>query len=226
MSMEVRPAADRFRTDGPLRTTAHSFSFGVHYDPHNVGFGALIVHNDELLEPGGGYPDHPHVDTEIVTWVLSGALRHTDDHGHSGVVLPGQVQRLSAGSGVVHAEVSDSAVPTRFLQAWVRPDESGLEPSYLREAVTPVQGGWTVLAGDGGVPLNARGAALHLGQPTPGVELSLPDAPRLHLFVASGSAEVAGQTVGDGDAVRLLDSGALPVRATTPGTQLLVWSLS
>jgi len=182
-AIDVRPAAERFRTEAALRSTAHSFSFGAHYDPHNVGFGALVAHNDELLQPSGGYPDHPHVDTEIVTWVLAGALRHRDDQGNDRVVRSGQLQRLSAGSGVVHSEVGEGPGPTRFVQAWVRPDERGLAPSYVCAAVTPAAGAWTCLAGDGGVPLGARDVALHLGLPRPGRHLTVPGAPRVHLFV-------------------------------------------
>ncbi len=128
--IEYRPGADRFVTRAEGRTTWHSFSFGAHYDPGNVGFARLVAHNDERLPPGTGYDDHPHADLEIVTWVLTGALRHTSTVG-SGVIGPGQVQRLSAGSGVVHSEVADGPEETRFLQAWVRPDEPGLEPDYL-----------------------------------------------------------------------------------------------
>ena len=106
--IDYRVARERFRTDAEGRTTWHSFSFGAHYDPGNVGFGSLVAHNDELLPPGTGYPDHPHTDLEIVTWVLSGALRHRSTAG-SGSIGPGQVQRLSYGSGVVHSEVADSA---------------------------------------------------------------------------------------------------------------------
>lgn len=225
MSVSVHLAADRFRTDAALRSTAHSFSFGIHYNPHNIGFGALSAHNDELLQPGGGYPDHPHVDTEIVTWVLSGALRHTDHRGHSNVVEPGQVQRLSAGSGVVHSEVCAAATPTRFVQAWIRPDEAGLEPSYLCQAVPAVDGAWTPLVGVGAVPLNARGVALQLGLPGAAGRLQLPDAPRVHLFVIGGSVEVAGHHLADGDALRLLDRGGLLLHATSSTAQLLAWTL-
>lgn len=225
MSVNVHLASDRFRTDAALRSTAHSFSFGTHYDPHNIGFGALTAHNDDLLQAGGGYPDHPHLNTEIVTWVLNGALRHTDDRGHSNVVEPGQVQRLSAGSGVVHSEVSAATTPTRFVQAWIRPDEAGLEPSYLCAAVPTVEGAWTPLVGADAVPLNARGVSLQLGLPGAAGRLELPDAPRVHLFVIAGSVEVAGHHLADGDAVRLLDRGGLLLRATSPTTQLLAWTL-
>lgn len=230
MPIEVHPPTDRFITRADGRTTWHSFSFGLHYDPHNVGFGALVAHNDELLPPGTGYPDHPHVDAEIVTWVLTGALRHADSSGHTGVLVPGQVQRLSAGSGVVHSEVAAATEPTRFLQAWVRPDEAGLRPSYVVDTAAPVRNGWTPLAGPDGVPLHARGASLHLALLDDDALLDLPTAPRLHVFVATGAVELGGpedvQRLLSGAAGRVVDEAGLPLRATEPDTQVLVWSLS
>lgn len=100
-------AADRFLTDEPGLTSRHSFSFGRHYDPGNVGFGLLVMNNDDVIRPGAGYPTHPHRDVEIVTWVLEGALAHRDSTGAGGVIHPGLAQRLSAGRGVQHAEFND-----------------------------------------------------------------------------------------------------------------------
>ena len=165
--IEYRPARDRFRTVAEGRTTWHSFSFGAHYDPANVGFETLVAHNDEHLPPGTGYADHPHADLEIVTWVLSGALRHTSE---------------------VAEATGDSAGETRFLQAWVRPDEPDLVPDYLSSDVTLGEG-WTCVAdgdGRGVVPLAAAGTSLHAADPASGDRLLLPDAPRLHLFLARG----------------------------------------
>jgi redox-sensitive bicupin YhaK (pirin superfamily) len=232
VAVEVRRAGERFRTDADGRTTWHSFSFGAHYDPHNVGFGALQALNDEHLPEGTGYPDHPHVDTEIVTLVLSGALRHRDDAGRTGVLGPGDAQLLSAGSGVVHAEVADDTAtgPTRFLQAWLRPDQPGLVPSYAGTSVRPGPS-WTCLAsGDGGagLPLRTRGAALHVALPDPGRPLVLPDAPRLHVFVAAGAVRLDADdahALGAADAARLVDQGGT-VTATDPGTLVLAWSLA
>jgi hypothetical protein len=220
-------AAERFRTVAEGRTTWHSFSFGSHYDPGNVGFGSLVAHNDEVLPPGTGYPDHPHTDLEIVTWVLSGALRHSSTAG-SGVIGPGQVQRLSAGSGVVHSEVADSADETRFLQAWIRPDEPGLVPDYLSCEVS-VSGGWTCLAdGDGQagvVSLAARGTSLHAADLALGERLAVPQARRLHLFVARGCAMLGERRLDAGDAARLLDEGGRAVTAEED-SHLVVWSFT
>ena len=222
--IEYRPADGRFVTRAEGRTTRHSFSFGTHYDTANVGFGSLVAHNDEQLPPGTGYPDHPHADLEIVTWVLEGALRHRSAVG-SGVIGPGQVQRLSAGSGVVHAEVTDGDVETRFLQAWVRPDEPGLEPDYL-SAETSIGDGWTCVAdgdGRGVVPLAARGAALHVTDLPAGGRLALPEAPRLHVFVARGRAMLGERLLEAGDAARLADEAGRQVAAESD-SHLVVWS--
>ncbi|MET0998251.1 MAG: pirin family protein [Marmoricola sp.] len=223
--IDYHSGAARFVTRAEGRTTRHSFSFGSHYDPRNVGFANLVAHNDEQLPPGTGYPDHPHADLEIVTWVLTGALRHTSTVG-SGVLGPGQVQRLSAGSGVVHSEVADGDAETRFLQAWVRPDESGLEPGY-RAGEVRVGDGWTCVAGAAGsgvVDLAARGTSLHVADLAAGQRLALPDAARLHVFVTSGQVMLAERRLQDGDAARLVDEGGRDL-VGEERAQVLVWAL-
>ena len=228
MPIEVRASAERFLTRAEGRTTWHSFSFGAHYDPHNVGFGALVALNDELLPRGTGYDDHPHRDTEIVTWVLSGALRHRDSSGHEAVLGPGAVQHISAGSGIVHSEVAASSVTTRFVQAWVRPDEPGLAPSWASAHVDPrAHGLLTLASGDGesGLPLHARATSLSVALLDAGETVELPDAPRLHVFVVTGELLVGAQALEAGDAARMVDEGGRSVRAVMPATQALVWAL-
>ncbi len=224
--IEYRRAEDRFRTDAEGRTTWHSFSFGAHYDPRDVGFRALVAHNEERLPPGTGYAEHPHADLEIVTYVLGGALRHTSAVG-SGVLGPGHVQRLRAGSGVVHSEVADGPEETRFLQAWVRPDESGLAPEWVSAPVAAARD-WTCVAdgdgdGDGVVPLAASGTAMHVARPAAGDRLDLPDRPALHVFVAAGEAQLGERLLRPGDAARLLDEGGRTLVAETD-CELVVWS--
>lgn len=218
-----RTAGERFRTLDQGRTTWHSFSFGAHYDPSNVRFESLVAHNDELLPPGTGYADHPHADLEIVTYVLSGALRHTSSVG-SGVIGRGQAQRLSAGRGVVHAEVSDTDEQTRFVQAWVRPDDSGLVPSYLVADVATGED-WSCVAdgdGRGAVGIAASGVSLHAAHLGVGARSDLPDAPRLHVFVASGQVMIGERLLRPGDAARLFGEGGRQVSAEEDA-QLLVW---
>src|SRR4051794_15086574 len=135
MTVEIRRGTERFLTRSEGHFTRHSFSFGSHYDPDNVSFGPLVCHDDHRLKAGAGFPEHEHRDVEIVTWVLSGSLLHEDSAGHSGVVRPGEVQVLSAGSGVTHSEIAGPEGQVRFVQAWLTATEPGTAPSY---AVTPV----------------------------------------------------------------------------------------
>jgi quercetin 2,3-dioxygenase len=225
--VEVRRGADRFVTVAEGRTTRHSFSFDRHYDPANVSMGFLLCHNDDLLQPGAGYPPHPHRDLEIVTWVLSGALRHEDSTGRGGVVVPGRVQRLSAGSGVVHSEVNDDSSPLRFVQMWVQPAAHGSPPSY-EQADVVLGPAWVPLAtgsGDGAVRLGNPSAALHGARLGPGDAVLLPDAARLHLFVARGSVDVEG--VGglvEGDALRVHADGGHRVTGLSESAELLLFA--
>ena len=223
MTIEVRRAADRFLSRAEGRSTWHSFSFGRHYDPGNVGFGALVAHNDEHLPPGTGYADHPHRDTEIVTVVVDGALRHTDSDGRTDVLVPGQVSRTSAGAGVVHAEVTEPGVTTRFVQTWLRPDEPGGPSSYaVADVGTP--GSLTEVVGSGGpLSVGSRGATLHLARLEPGT-VALPEAPRLHLFLADGELLVGDRDLRSGDAAQLTDEGGRTLTVAEPALVLL-WSL-
>ena len=238
-SIELRRADTRFVTRSDWATTRHSFSFGEHYDPDNVRFGALIACNEEHLAAGAGFDEHPHRHTEIVTWVLSGSLLHEDSTGERGIVHPGLVQRLSAGSGVVHAERNDAyrtdpsrpRVPVRFVQSWVRPDSSGAVPSYAHQEIAP-----SALAGEW-VPVASgchRQAAITIGSQTSTLWVStlidgdtrlLPDAPYAHLFVAVGQVQV--ERVGllaEGDALRVTGGAALRITARRP-SELLVWGM-
>jgi redox-sensitive bicupin YhaK (pirin superfamily) len=238
VTVEIRRAGDRFVTVAEGRRTSHSFSFGAHYDPGNVGFGPLACHNDDHVQPGSGYDDHPHRDVEVVTWVLQGALSHRDSDGRAGVVVPGRVQAMSAGSGIVHAErVEPGAGPTRFVQTWVRPDEPGGDPSYAAADVEPGPEWTPVVSGahPDAVRIGTRGATLWVARPAAGTELALPDVPRAHLFVARGAValdvEAPGRRAAGGepsydlveaDAARLTDvPTALRVDSAA---ELLLWT--
>ncbi|MDF9716173.1 pirin family protein [Nocardioides sp. ChNu-153] len=240
---EVRRGADAFRTVRDDRTTVHAFSFGPHYDAANLGFGPMVCHNDDRVAPGGGYPDHPHTDLEIVTWVLDGELTHTDTVDGSRAALgAGTVQVTSAGSGIRHSELVDPAAgPTRFLQVWLRPDEPGRPPRTTRTTAVLDPDGFTPLAGAGGLPLGTRGARLLVARPRAGVPLRLPDAPLLHLYVARGAVTLpergplgtqpdggydgpAAPGGGEGDAWRLRDAGEQVVVPRDDGTELVVWA--
>ncbi|MCZ4499732.1 MAG: hypothetical protein JWQ74_2285 [Marmoricola sp.] len=202
MSIEVRPGGSRFVTETEGRTTLHSFSFGSFYDPANTGFAAMLAHNDEHLPAGTGYPDHPHHDTEIVTWVLEGALRHTGSDGSALVLGPGEILRTSAGSGIVHSELTEPGVTTRFVQTWLRPDVPGAEPSTATAQIGTPTTLTEVVGPAGAVRVGTTGARLHLASSGPG-SLLLPEAPRAHVFVAAGCVEIGDRLLPAGDAARL-----------------------
>jgi redox-sensitive bicupin YhaK (pirin superfamily) len=236
MTVDVRRAATRPSTSAHGLVSRHSFSFGPHYDPANVGHAVLVTHNHDDIRAGAGYPDHPHRDLEIVTWVLEGGLRHEDSDGHAGVVVPGLLQRLSAGSGVRHSEHHDpaSGPVVRFVQMWVLPDEPGLTPSYAQRDVgavlhggglVPVASGRPGLSVDAAVPVRNRDATLHVARLRGGAAVELPDAPYLHVFVARGSADLeAAGRLDEGDAARLTAAGG--VRLTASGRcEVLVWEM-
>jgi len=226
--IEVRRAGDRFVTTEPGRTTYHSFSFGPFYDPANTHFGLLVCHNDDHLQPGSGYADHPHRDLEIVTWVLSGALAHRDSSGSAGVVGVGQVQAMSAGRGVVHSETAEpGAEPTRFVQTWVLPDETGVRPRHATADLALAPGELTpIVSGSdpaAALRIGARAATLYAATLGTGDTVPLPDLQQAHVFVATGTLELEdAAALAEADAARVTDAGGLRLTAMAP-TQLLVW---
>jgi len=226
MTLRIARREDRFVTLADGRTTCHSFSFGPHYDPANTSFGRLVCHNDDRVAPGSGYADHPHRDLEIVTWVLSGVLTHRDASGESGVLTPGRVQAMSAGSGIVHSEtVAADAGPTRFIQTWVLPTTPGGTPSYSTADAGLDRGPGNELvplaSGERADALVRIDAAATLHAARLESALDLPDVPLAHVFVATGSARLAGHELREGDAARLTAAGALEVVGSA---ELLVWT--
>jgi redox-sensitive bicupin YhaK (pirin superfamily) len=233
VSIDVRRAADRFRTAEDWLESRHSFSFGPYYDPANVGFGALLVHNDEVVAPGTGFDLHPHQDLEIVTWVLRGALVHQDSEGHSGIVYPGLAQRMSAGSGIRHAEKNDAGEPVRYIQMWVRPDELDLAPSYQQAEtilgtgeLVPIASGLPKHASTTAVRINQKAAGMSVARLNPYDAVQLPVAPYVHVFVALGSVTLEGAgELHEADAARIVAADGQRVTAGAEPAEILVWEM-
>lgn len=233
--MDIRRADDRFRTTNEWLDSRHSFSFGPYYDPANVGFGVLMVHNDEVVAPGTGFDTHPHQDLEIVTWVLRGALAHQDSEGHSGIVYPGLAQRMSAGSGIQHSERNDAGEPVRYVQMWVRPDEVDLDPTYQQAEVgdslatgelVPIASGLPKHEQTAAIRIHQRKAGLYAARLAPGQAVQLPVAPYVHLFVALGTISLEGAgDLGTADAARVVAADGQRITAGPEGAEVLVWEL-
>lgn len=233
---DIRRADDRFRTSEEWLDSRHSFSFGRYYDPANVGFGLLLVHNEEVVAPGTGFATHPHQDLEIVTWVLRGTLTHEDSEGHSGIVYPGLAQRMSAGSGIRHSEQNDTGEPVHYVQMWVRPDETGLDPSYQQAEVdgllatgdlVPIASGLPKHASSTAIRINQRAAGMSVARLAPGKSVKLPVAPYVHLFVALGTVDLeGGGPLGTADAARLVAADGHRVTAGPEGAEILVWEMT
>jgi redox-sensitive bicupin YhaK (pirin superfamily) len=221
VTVEIRRASARFVDRARGRVTHHSFSFGEHYDPERTGFGPLVCHDDHLLGAGRGFDTHHHSDLEIVTWVVSGALRHVDSAGTTTVLDAGSVGVLSTGDGVDHSEHATESGPCRFVQMWLRPADGGPGPGYTTHPVT--------LPANELVPIAQPrpDAVLWAGRLDGHGTLELPSAPRLHAFVATGALlrSSLAEPLSAGDAFLMTDEPAHTVAAGVP-TDLLVWTFS
>ncbi|WP_338900489.1 pirin family protein [Streptomyces sp. TG1A-60] len=218
--MDVRRADTRYRGGDPEAGTAslHAFSFGSHYDPDNLRFGALIACNEERLAPGAGFEEHRHSHTEIVTWVVEGELTHRDTTGHQTVVRPGDVQRLSSAEGVRHVERNDGSEPLTFVQMWLAPLESGGDPAY--EIVRGIADPTPYAVPEAGAMLHVR----RLG--TAGERTAVPDAARTYLHVVRGAARLGPHELGPGDSVRAEGEKGLELVGVAGPAEVLIWELS
>jgi redox-sensitive bicupin YhaK (pirin superfamily) len=229
--MKLSPAAERGRTKISWLDSRHTFSFGEWYDPAHMGFRALRVINDDRVAAGGGFPTHGHADMEIVSYVLEGALEHKDSIGTGSVIRPGDVQRMSAGTGVRHSEFNASRTePVHFLQIWILPDRPGHAPGYEQKAFSEAdrQGRLRLVASpdgrDGSVTLH-QDVALYVGLLDEGQQAKLELAAGRHAWVhvARGAATVNGQRLGEGDGAALSDERALTIDGH--GGEVLVFDL-
>jgi redox-sensitive bicupin YhaK (pirin superfamily) len=207
----LRPSSERGRANHGWLDSRHSFSFGDYYDEAHMGFGPLRVINEDRVKPGMGFGTHGHRDMEIISYVLDGELSHRDDIGNGSVIVPGDVQRMSAGRGVRHSEFNPSRErPVHFLQIWIVPAEQGIPASYEQSRLTNEQkrGRLALLAappGEGGAVAIHQDARVYAGLFDGAETAALGVAPgrRAYVHVARGEAVVNGRPLAAGDAAML-----------------------
>ena len=228
----VRKAEARGTTRLDWLNSRHTFSFGDYYDPGHMGFRALRVINDDRVAPAGGFGMHGHRDMEILTYILSGSLEHRDSLGTGAVMKRGDVQRMSAGTGIRHSEFNPSKTePSHFLQIWLTPERSGLRPQYEQRHFTGEEksGRLRLVAShdgrDGSLTIH-QDADVFAGILAPGQRISHRPAAGRHVWlqVADGSLQVNGQTLKAGDGAALSDEPVIEL-TTTEAAEVLLFDL-
>ncbi len=230
--MTLRKANERGHAEHGWLDSYHSFSFADYYEPQWMGFRSLRVINDDLVMPGMGFGTHPHRDMEIITYVLSGSLEHKDSMGNGRVIRPGEVQYMSAGSGVRHSEFNPSQTEaSHFLQIWITPDAAGVKPRYaeksLREAPTGKFHLVTSKAGREGSIAIHQDADLFLARLEAGQEAAhtLANNRNAWVHVAEGEVVLNGKTLSGGDAAAISREAKLELKANKP-SQVLLFDLN
>jgi redox-sensitive bicupin YhaK (pirin superfamily) len=229
----LRPAGERGTANHGWLDSRHTFSFGHYYDAAHMGFGPLRVINEDRVRPGSGFDTHGHRDMEIISYVLEGALEHKDSIGTGSVIRPGEVQVMSAGTGIRHSEYNHSKnEPVHFLQIWVLPDRQGLKPRYDQKAFSPAEKrGRLRLVGspdgrDGSIVIHQDvelyDALLGNGD---AVTHDLKTGRKNWVQVVRGAVEVNGKAAGAGDGVALEDEGKLRITARSDDSEVLVFDL-
>lgn len=229
MASQIIRAQDRYHHETDWLSTYWHFSFDHYHDPKNVSFGPLRVFNDDTVQPGTGFPPHSHADMEIISCVLSGTLEHRDNRGNRGVIGPGEVQVMSAGSGITHAEYNPApAEPVHFLQIWILPRRRGRQPTWEQRAFTRADRAGRLLpvvSGDGHATLTIDQdatmyiAALDAGQ---AVKHAMSPGRRAYLFVIDGGVELNDDGLAAGDQARISGAADLEVHATRASELLLI----
>lgn len=226
----IRKSEERGHANHGWLDTHFSFSFDQYYDPAHVSFGPLRVLNEDYVAPSAGFPPHPHRDMEIITIVLEGAVEHRDNTGSHGITRPGEVQVMTAGTGVVHSEFNPSdAERLHLLQIWIMPDARGHAPRYdqrrfgteaRKNVLLPVVSG----TGDNGTLMIHQDATLYVSDLDQGKTLAHMLAPgrRAYWFVTKGALEVNGQQLGAGDAAKIEAETRLQVKSTAPSVLVLM----
>jgi redox-sensitive bicupin YhaK (pirin superfamily) len=225
----VRKSAERGTTKIDWLESRHTFSFGDYYDPANESFGPLRVINEDWIKGGAGFPPHSHRDMEIVTYIVEGAIAHKDSSGGGGVIKPGEIQRMSAGRGITHAEFNASRDQVcHLLQIWIIPSERGIEPGYEQKQIdaAAMQNHFTRIAGpdpqDNEVRL-VQDAEIWVAKLDAGIEILHPleQGRKAWLQVVKGDVSVGGESLKAGDAAAITDQSQVALRSKTAAEVLL-----
>jgi len=223
----IRKSNDRGGGNHGWLDSKFSFSFADYHDPQHMGFGPLRVINEDHIAPGAGFPTHPHRDMEILTWVLDGAVAHRDSEGNQAAVRPGELQRMSAGTGIRHSEFNASpTAPLHLLQIWILPERRGLPPGYEQTAFTDLDGKLRLVGArdgrDGAVTIH-QDAELWAARLTEGQDVAFTPKPgRVQwLQVARGAVALNGQHLAQGDGAAISEETALTLRADAAAELLL-----
>lgn len=228
--MQIIRAEDRFHLESDWLSAYWLFSFDRYYDPSNLNFGPLRVFNHDTVAGGGGFPTHPHREMEIVTYVLNGELAHKDSTGGRGLIRSGEVQRMTAGTGIAHSELNASPkVPVQLLQMWVLPERPGLTPGYEQRQFTQAErtGKWLPIVAGGEISDTLKihqdvtfyVTRLEAGQQ---VTHELKAGRRAFLYVIEGAATLNGEALKTGDQVRLVNAGTLTLVGTENTEAILI----
>ncbi len=228
--INIRHSADRGHNQLPWLDSHFTFSFDRYYDPDHVQFRSLRVINEDVIAPAQGFPMHPHRDMEILTWILEGALEHRDNAGGSGVIRPGELQHMTAGTGVMHSEFNPSPEnAVHLLQIWLLPERKGLAPSYEQLAFpdSDLRGKFNLVAGPKAPVTIHQDANLYIARLNEGDAVEHAIAPGRHAWVqiARGAVELNGRELKAGDGAAISGESELMVKAREP-SEVLAFDLA
>ncbi len=232
--LDIRKAEDRGVSKFNWLDSQHTFSFGGYMDPRNMGFSDLRVINEDRVVPGAGFGTHGHRDMEIISYVIEGELGHRDSMGTGSVIRPGDVQRLSAGTGIMHSEMNASEDnPVHFLQIWILPEKKGIEPSYEQKHFAPDtrQDQWRLVGSrdgrEGSVTIH-QDVSLYAATLAQGKRLTYDLAAhrKAWLQIVKGSLQLDGQTLNAGDGIAFADLDSLSVIGSADNTEILLFDLA
>ncbi len=230
--IKIRRSKERGHANYGWLDTHYTFSFSDYYDPHFMGFRDLRVINEDYIEPGQGFPKHGHRDMEIITYIITGELSHRDSMGNGETIHPGEVQRMTAGTGVLHSEFSSETDKTHLLQIWILPEQNRLTPSYEQKlfSANEKQGKLRLIVArggdDGAVHIN-QDVKLYASILKSGEEVSLDLAEKRHAWVQliSGSLDLNGEILDAGDGAAISDEITLKIKALENLTEFLLFDM-